>query len=100
MTVAVVGGGVIGAGWIARLACHGVDVKVFDPDPTTKSRIETTVASAATSLQQLYDRQITPSSVTFCADLEGCVEGVSWVQECLPERLGLKHTVFQQLANV
>ena len=29
--VAIVGGGVIGGGWAARLMLNGIDVKVFDP---------------------------------------------------------------------
>jgi len=31
--VGLLGGGVIGAGWAARFLLHGVDVRVFDPDP-------------------------------------------------------------------
>ena len=29
----LVGGGVIGAGWAARLVLNGYDVAIFDPDP-------------------------------------------------------------------
>ena len=28
---AIIGGGVIGAGWAARLALNGIDVSIFDP---------------------------------------------------------------------
>ena len=31
--VAVIGGGVIGAGWVARFAENGIDVAVYDPAP-------------------------------------------------------------------
>ena len=30
---AAIGGGVIGAGWVARLLLNGIDVSIFDPDP-------------------------------------------------------------------
>ena len=30
---AIVGGGVIGGGWLARFLLNGWDVAVFDPDP-------------------------------------------------------------------
>ena len=33
---AIIGGGVIGAGWIARLIENGVVVSVFDPAPDAK----------------------------------------------------------------
>ena len=36
---AVVGGGVIGGGWVARFLLMGFDVKVFDPDPETERKI-------------------------------------------------------------
>ena len=29
---AIIGGGVIGAGWLARFLLNGWDVRVFDPD--------------------------------------------------------------------
>ena len=32
-TVAIIGGGVIGGGWAARLIENGIDVRVFDPAP-------------------------------------------------------------------
>ena len=34
--VALIGGGVIGGGWAARLVLNGVDVKVFDPSDTAE----------------------------------------------------------------
>jgi len=36
---AVIGGGVIGAGWLARLIENGVDVRVYDPDPESQRKI-------------------------------------------------------------
>ena len=43
---AVVGGGVIGGGWVARLIQNGVDVQVFDPDPEAPRKIEAVMANA------------------------------------------------------
>ena len=40
MKAAVVGGGVIGAGWAGRLVENGVDVKVFDPHPEAERRLQ------------------------------------------------------------
>ena len=36
---AVVGGGVIGGGWVARFLLMGFDVKIFDPDPEAERNI-------------------------------------------------------------
>jgi carnitine 3-dehydrogenase len=37
---ALVGGGVIGGGWAARLVLNGVDVKVFDPSDTAERTLK------------------------------------------------------------
>ena len=36
---AVIGGGVIGGGWVARLIQNGIDVGIFDPDPDAAPEI-------------------------------------------------------------
>ena len=43
---AVVGGGVIGGGWVARLVQNGVDVGIFDPDPEAPRKIGDVMANA------------------------------------------------------
>ena len=35
---AIIGGGVIGAGWAARFVQNGIDVAVYDPDPEANAR--------------------------------------------------------------
>ena len=41
---AVLGGGVIGAGWVARLIENGHDVAVFDPAPDAQAKLDALVA--------------------------------------------------------
>ena len=41
---AVIGGGVIGGGWVARLIQNGVDVGIFDPDPEAARKINDVMA--------------------------------------------------------
>ena len=36
---AAIGGGVIGAGWVARLVLNGIDVSIFDPDPEADRKV-------------------------------------------------------------
>ena len=43
---AVVGGGVIGAGWAARMLANGLDVTVHDPAPDIERGVGTVVANA------------------------------------------------------
>ena len=44
--VALVGGGVIGAGWAARLIENGLDVVMCDPDPEVERKVGEVLANA------------------------------------------------------
>ncbi len=50
-SVGLLGGGVIGGGWAARFLLHGIDVKVFDPDPDAPRKIDEVVANARRALR-------------------------------------------------
>ena len=50
---AVVGGGVIGGGWVARLIQNGVDVGIFDPDPEAPRKIGDVMANADHAVARL-----------------------------------------------
>ena len=43
---AVIGGGVIGGGWVARLIQNGVDVGIYDPDPEALRKINAVMTNA------------------------------------------------------
>ena len=45
-TCAVLGGGVIGAGWVARLIENGHDVAVYDPAPDAQAKLDAVLANA------------------------------------------------------
>ena len=98
---AVVGGGVIGGGWLARFLLNGWDVQVFDPDPEAERKLTEVLANARRSLPGLYDTAL-PLEGTWrlCATVEEAVAGARWVQESVPERLELKHRVLTQMQQV
>jgi len=56
----IVGGGVIGGGWAARFLLMGWDVRVFDPDPEAKRKVDEVLANARRSLPGLSDRAMPP----------------------------------------
>jgi len=45
-TAAVIGAGVIGNGWIARLLLNGVNVNVFDPSPEAPKHAAKVISNA------------------------------------------------------
>ena len=50
---AAVGGGVIGAGWVARLLENGIDVAVHDPAPGAEQRLQAVLDNAERAYAKL-----------------------------------------------
>ncbi|MCE8009395.1 carnitine 3-dehydrogenase [Aestuariivita sp.] len=100
-TAAIIGGGVIGGGWAARFLLNGWNVRVFDTDTEAERKIGEVLANARRSLPGLSDVALPPEGrLSFHDDLAGAVEGAIWIQESVPERLEIKHTVFAALQAV
>jgi carnitine 3-dehydrogenase len=94
----IVGGGVIGGGWVARFLLNGWNVSVFDPDPQAERKITEVLANARRSLPSLYDKALPAEGrLTFHNDMAEALAGASWVQESVPERLDLKHKIYDQI---
>ena len=90
----IIGGGVIGGGWVARFLLNGWTVAVHDPDPEAARKIGAVLDGARRSYPMLYDVALPPEGrLTFHDRLEDAVAGADWVQESVPERLEIKHRV-------
>ena len=94
---AIVGAGVIGNGWAARLIAQGVDVTVTDPDPAAEQRLRTTLETAWPSLERAGLVTATPGRLTFTTDLQQAVAGAALVQENAPENEGIKREVIASI---
>ncbi len=91
---AVVGAGVIGAGWAARLLLNGVDVAIHDPSAAACARVMDVLAAARAANAQLLDAPAPEEGrLVFANTLEEAVSSADFVAECVPERLDLKHRV-------
>ena len=97
-TAAILGAGVIGAGWAARFALMGWDVRVFDPSPDAPGIVAAALARARASLPALYDLALPePGTVTHHATVAETVAGAVWIQESVPERLEMKHALLAEV---
>jgi carnitine 3-dehydrogenase len=97
-TMAIIGGGVIGAGWAARFLLMGWDVRVCDPDPDGPRKMDAVIAAARRSLPGLSDVALPPEGqLIWCESMAEAVQGADWIQESVPERLELKRKVYQTL---
>ena len=50
-TAAIIGGGVIGGGWLARFLLNGWNVNLFDPNPQAERKIAAVLEMPATHCQ-------------------------------------------------
>ncbi|MBI1416265.1 MAG: carnitine 3-dehydrogenase [Limimaricola sp.] len=97
-TAAIIGGGVIGGGWAARFLLMGWDVRVFDPDPEAERKIGEVLDNARRALPGLSDVALpAEGTLSYHTTMSDAVAGADWIQESVPERLPLKHKVFQTL---
>ncbi len=94
---AVIGCGVIGAGWASRLRLSGVDVVVFDPSPTVNTIVDEVHANAVDAWRALDLVPETIGSLTIAESLELAVAGADLIVESVPERLDLKHSTLRSI---
>jgi ketoreductase RED1 len=98
MTVTVIGGGLIGASWVALFLAHGHRVCVHDVAPDVAARVRGELLRIQPFMAQL-GLPIDPDSPALCfdADLARAVRKVDVVQECGPERLAFKQALWAQV---
>src|SRR5271170_2707170 len=97
-TAGIVGGGVIGAGWAARLLLNGIDVAAFDPDPEIERKTNMVLANARRAYAKLLPGLLpAEGKLRFATSVEDAVAGADFVQESLPEREDLKIRVLAQI---
>jgi len=90
-TVACVGAGVIGGGWVAYFLAHGFDVIAWDPAPDAERSLRHVVDSAWPALVELgLADGASRDRLVVATDLSAAVADTDFVQESAPEQLGLK----------
>ncbi|GIL00884.1 MAG: L-carnitine dehydrogenase [Alphaproteobacteria bacterium] len=94
---AVIGGGVIGAGWVARLIENGIDVAVFDPAPDAGQKLQAVLDNAERAYGRLLPKRLAKGKVARAASVGRAVTGTEWIVEAVPERLDLKRQVYAEV---
>ncbi|RKD69722.1 carnitine 3-dehydrogenase [Sinobaca qinghaiensis] len=97
-TIAVIGTGVIGNGWIARFLAKGFDVIACDPAPEAEQKTRTTVEKLWPSLKEHgMHESASLNRLSFTDDIETAVYEAVLIQENVPEREDLKKSVLAQI---
>ena len=97
-SVVIVGAGVIGSGWAARMLACGVQVKIWDPNPQSYGPSQEAVARAWPALfARGSAKSSAPLAAVYCDSLADACTDVDWVQEAVPENIDVKTDLYQQL---
>jgi carnitine 3-dehydrogenase len=97
-TVACIGAGVIGGGWVAHFLARGYQVRAWDPAPDAAEKLARLVAAAWPALTELGLADVADqANLTVLPTLAEAVTGVGFVQESAPEDLDLKRKLLAEI---
>ena len=95
---ALIGGGVIGGGWAARLLLNGIDVIVYDPSDTAEQALNEIIVNAEHAYSKLTMAPLVKQGkIKFVDSIEKAVHGVPFIQESAPENPDLKCSILKEI---
>ena len=95
---AIIGGGVIGAGWAARLIENGIDVAIYDPAQDAMEKVEAVLKNSRAAYDKLLSApRSKEGSISFKISIETAVLGAGLIIESVPERLDVKQAVYAEI---
>ncbi len=100
--VACLGAGLIGRSWAALFVAAGHPVAIYDPDPRARTRVRETIESTWPVLQQIgLAKTAAPvADVAVYIDARVAVADAAFIQESVPERIGIKHALYGAIEPV
>lgn len=100
-TLGLLGTGVIGGGWAARVLHFGIDVIAADVKPEMEAWIRGAVQNAEAALARLTFAPLPPKGkLSFTTDLLAMARQADFIQENIPEQLELKQRVLGDVSRV
>ena len=98
-TIAVIGTGVIGTGWIIRFLFNKKKVKVFDPSKKQKKFLLNEIKRTSKTLERFYAKKINlEKQLFFCNSVQEAVKNTGFIQENAPENEKLKTKVIKDIS--
>ena len=98
--IAIVGTGVIGAGWATHFLAQGFDVTATDPAAGAEARLREYIGACWPGVEALGLAQgASPERLDFTPDVAQAVQGAIFIQESGPERLDVKHALIASIES-
>ncbi len=98
--VGLIGGGVIGSAWAARLLINGIDVNLYDPAEGVADRINEVLDNAIRAYRKMTLAPIAVGGVLKLVDsVQQAVTRMDFVQESGPERIDVKKALMKEICS-
>ena len=98
--VAVIGTGVIGAGWIIRCLAHNKIVYAFDKDPKLKNSLIKEIKRTWPFVKKLFKKnKLNLKNFYYFTSLEKTLKDADFIQECETENYDLKTKLMSTIGN-
>ena len=89
--VAIIGTGVIGAGWIIRCLAHNKKVVAFDKDLKLKKKLVTEIKRAWPYVKKLFNKnKLNLKNFKYVTSIEEALKEADFIQECVTENYRIK----------
>ena len=90
-TIAVIGTGVIGTGWIIRCLAHNKIVHAYDKDIKLKKNLIAEIKRTWPSVKKLFNKKkLNLKNFKYFTSIEEALKGADFIQECASENYALK----------
>lgn len=96
----VVGAGVIGSGWIARLLLNGIDVFVYDPSKEAPKYVNKVIDNAERAYKKLLTSNLPKKGkLLFSGSISEVAKSCELIIEAVPERLSIKQSAYEEIES-
>ena len=96
----VIGAGVIGSGWVARLLLNGIDVFVYDPSKEAPKYVNKVIDNAERAYNKLLTSNLPKKGkLLFSASISDVAKSCELIIEAVPERLSIKQSAYEEIES-
>jgi carnitine 3-dehydrogenase len=95
---AIIGGGVIGAAWAARLIENGIECAVSDPATDAQAKLDDVLENAERAYARLTNApRVAKGTVRLASSIADAVRDADLIIEAVPERIDIKLRVYAEV---